>query len=118
MFNGTNSSNCSDRVRETNIISHTNEEIVYEYFRLIKNKDMDRLLDAFVDDAIVYESFSKTGESLGLQGKTAIGPFLDVAIMANSGLRHQIEFEKSSSNQIIAIVTFEKEKEKPDSHLN
>ncbi len=88
--------------------------IIHEYFKSIKNNDINKLLGLFADDAIIYEPFSKTGDSEGLQGKAAIESFLNVAIMANSGLNHQIEIIKSDSNvrnnkdQIIANVTFER----------
>ena len=71
-----------------------NEDLVFEYFRLIKNKDIARLMDLFDPDAVVYEPFSKlTG---GLRGKQAIESFLKVAIMANDTLQHQIVIEKES----------------------
>jgi ketosteroid isomerase-like protein len=37
----------------------TDEDIVHEYFRLIKTKDMYRLLDLFADDAVIDELFSR-----------------------------------------------------------
>ena len=93
----------------------TDEDIVHEYFRLIKTKDMYRLLDLFADDALIYEPFSKSEAGKGgLQGKSAIEPFLNVAIMVNAGLREEIEIEKSkmrSDNgikRVIAEVTFER----------
>jgi ketosteroid isomerase-like protein len=93
----------------------TDEDIVHEYFRLIKTKDVYRLLDLFADDALIYEPFSKSEAGKGgLQGKSAIEPFLNVAIMVNAGLREEIEIEKSkmrSDNgikRVIAEVTFER----------
>ena len=93
----------------------TDEEILHEYFRLIKTKDMYGLLDLFTDDAVIYEPFSKSEDGKGgLQGKSAIEPFLNVAIMVNAGLREEIEIEKSkmrSDNgikRVIAEVTFER----------
>ena len=93
----------------------TDEDIVHEYFRLIKTKDVYRLLDLFADDALIYEPFSKSEAGKGgLQGKSAIEPFLNVAIMVNAGLREEIEIEKSklrSDNgikRVIAYVTFER----------
>ncbi len=93
-----------------------NKSIVYEYFRLIKNKDIDGVLNIFSDDAIIYEPFSNIKG--GLQGKSAIKPFLDVVLMANDGLQYNIEFEKArdgfnitregNNNQITALVTFER----------
>ena len=93
----------------------TDEDIVHEYFRLIKTKDVYRLLDLFADDALIYEPFSKSEAGKGgLQGKSAIEPFLNVAMMVNAGLREEIEIEKSklrSDNgikRVIAYVTFER----------
>jgi ketosteroid isomerase-like protein len=86
------------------------EDIVYEYFKLIKNKDINRLLDLFSNDAIIYEPFSNINR--GLRGKRAIKPFFEVAMMANDGLQHQIEFERQKSiddvDQVTALVTFER----------
>jgi hypothetical protein len=91
------------------------EDIVYEYFRLIRTKDIYRLLDLFVDDAIIREPFSKSEDSKGgLQGKNAIEYFLRVAMMASAGLREEVEIEKpklrrgNDTNQVIAYVTFER----------
>jgi ketosteroid isomerase-like protein len=91
------------------------QNIVHEYFRLIKTKDMYRLLDLFTDDAVINEPFSKSEDGKGgLQGKSAIEPFLNVAMMATAGLRDEIEIEKSkprrddSIKQVTAYVTFER----------
>jgi hypothetical protein len=102
-----------------------NKSIVYEYFRLIKQQDIDGLLSLFTHDAIVHEPFSNMAE--GLQGKAAIRPFLEIAIMANSGLAHSIVIEKvcnnnndkigirskehhnnNNSNKVTALVTFQR----------
>lgn len=92
----------------------SDREIVYEYFRLIKNKDVNRLLDLFVDDAIIYEPSSNIQG--GLRGKGVIKPFLEIVLMANDGLQNKIEFEEqqqqkqqqSTDNNVIALVTFER----------
>jgi hypothetical protein len=101
-------------MRGYNNQSDTGEAKIYEYFRFIKNKDIDKLLSLFTD-AIIYEPFSKAGDTDGLQGRTAIESFLNIAIMANSGSIHQIEIIKSdrkvcnnNNNQITANVTFER----------
>jgi hypothetical protein len=73
-----------------------NKSIVYEYFRLIKQRDINGLLSLFADDAVLCEPFSNI--SAGLQGKSAIKPFLEIAMMANSGLTHSIAIEKPSTN--------------------
>jgi hypothetical protein len=93
-----------------------NKSIVYEYFRLIKNKDIDGVLNLFNENAIIYEPFSNIEE--GLQGKSATKPFLDVILMANDGLQYKIQFEraqdgsnnenKEDSNEVTALVTFER----------
>ncbi|MGB8032504.1 MAG: nuclear transport factor 2 family protein [Nitrososphaeraceae archaeon] len=106
------------------------KDIVFEYFRLIKNKDLEHLLDLFAYDAVVYEPFSKLAG--GLRGRSAIESFLKVAIMANDALKHEIIIEKkpytttmddtsgnkddntisygknNSNKSITALVTFER----------
>ena len=88
----------------------TGEEIVARYFRCIDSKELDGLLDLFDYDAVVYEPFSKVGE--GLHGRSAIEPFLKVAMMANSELRRTVKIEKTkkanNNNRITALITFEK----------
>lgn len=84
----------------------TNEEMVFQYFRLIEKKDIENVLDLFDHDAVIYEPFSKVD---GLRGRSSIEPFLKVAMMANSNLRRVIKIEKPiKSYKITAIVTFEK----------
>jgi len=39
---------------------------VFEYFELIKNKDIERLMNLFSPDAIVYEPFSKLREGVSV----------------------------------------------------
>ena len=98
---------------------NTNKDIVFEYFRLIKKKDSEQLLDLFAHDAVIYEPFSNLME--GLRGRSAIEPFLKVAVMANDRLQHHMIIEKKpynetnktnnnkdSDNVITALVTFEK----------
>ncbi|HYA83264.1 MAG TPA: hypothetical protein VEH06_07425 [Candidatus Bathyarchaeia archaeon] len=88
------------------------ERIVYEYFRRIKNKDIDGVLNLFANDAIIYEPFSNISE--GLEGKDSIRPFLDVVIMATEGMKDEIEFEKAQDaneeedQTVGALVTFER----------
>jgi hypothetical protein len=92
------------------------EDIVFEYFRLIKNKDIEQLMELFAEDAIIYEPFSKLIE--GLKSKSTIDSFLRISIMANDTLQHNIIIEKEdqkndmeksdNSKTITALVTFEK----------
>jgi len=84
------------------------KDIVMRYFSCIDGKDVDGALELFDNDAVVYEPFSNVGE--GLKGKSAIQPFLKVAMMANSNFKRSIEIQKPSSkdDKIMALVTFEK----------
>jgi hypothetical protein len=101
--------NVQDSIRVPLLI---NKSMVYEYFRHLKNKDITRLLNLFAYDAIIHEPFSNI--NAGLKGKSAIKPFLEVAMMAYERMQHEIEFEKSrtnkndTKNQVTALVTFEK----------
>jgi hypothetical protein len=96
-----------------------NNSIVYEYFKLMKDKNINRLLNLFADDAIIHEPFSNI--DVGLKGKSAIKPFLEIAMMANEGMQQEIEFEKprisnhnhnsnnhNNKNQVAVLVTFER----------
>jgi ketosteroid isomerase-like protein len=107
------------RRKKANIKSE--KDIVFEYFRRIRNKDVSGLLDLFTDDAVIYEPFSKSediqGETTGLHGKQRIEPFLGVVVMANEGVEGNITIEKiyekmddsnNKSTEISAIVTFER----------
>lgn len=99
------------KYRKTGTSILINENTVYEYFKLIKDKDINRLLDLFADDAIVFEPFSNIHG--GLKGKNTIKPFLEVVVMANDGLQHEIEFEQQQGStdnkeQVVALVTIER----------
>jgi ketosteroid isomerase-like protein len=60
-------------LRNSKKLVYDNKDILLEYFKLIKNKDIGSLMELFAPDAIVYEPFSKiTG---GLKGKRAIESF-------------------------------------------
>jgi hypothetical protein len=119
----THNSSDGHKIDETYSSVLINKSIVYEYFELIKNKDINGLLSLFTDDAIIYEPFSNI--SGGLQGKCTIKPFLEIAMMANNGLTHNIFIEKLSDdddnntskeydddndnkNKVTALVTFER----------
>jgi ketosteroid isomerase-like protein len=88
----------------------SNEDLVFQYFKLIDNKDIDGILDLFDYDAVVTEPFSKSKE---LRGKPSIAPFLKVVVMANSGMNRKIAIEKSANgktapDRLVALVTFER----------
>lgn len=92
----------------------SNEQMVYDYFRLIDKKDLKGLLRLFAEDAIVFEPFSK--EEGGLRSKESIQDFLHITIMVNAGTDRVIEFadgyrdggetEGKETDQITALVTF------------
>lgn len=97
------------RARNGNNRLQSIEQLVYTYFQYITQKNLDGLLDLFANDAVVYEPFSKVVD--GLRGKSMIGEFLKVVLMANTGLERIIEFEKPkgpASNMVTALVTFSK----------
>lgn len=91
-------------------------DTIYEYFRLTRNKDINKLLDLFTDGATIYEPFSNLHG--GLRGKSTIKPFLEIALMANDGLQHKIEIEQpkqqelqsntDKEDQVTALVTFQR----------
>ncbi|HEY7572152.1 MAG TPA: hypothetical protein VH796_12370 [Nitrososphaeraceae archaeon] len=96
-------------------------DIVFEYFRRIRDKDVSGLLDLFTDDAVIYEPFSKAEDiqdkTTGLHGKQSIEPFLGVVVMANEGVEGNITIDKiyekidGSNNkytEVSAFVTFER----------
>jgi hypothetical protein len=88
----------------------SDEEVIFQYFKLVENKDVDGILDLFDYDAVVSEPFSKSGE---LRGKASIEPFLRMAIMANSDMKRKIKIEKSvngrtAADRLVALVSFEK----------
>ena len=93
------------RAREQ--VPHSGEDIIYQYFRCIDNKDVQGALELFDYDAVVKEPFSNMAE---LKGKSAIEPFLKVALMANSNLKRNIRIEKNAKHpsEITALITFEK----------
>lgn len=85
-----------------------NEIIVKEYFSRIKSRDIEGLLELFSDDAVIHEPFSRARR---LFGKTEIKPFLKSVIMANEGLRYEINIERQKNNHMnnfVALVIFRK----------
>src|SRR5215831_6101305 len=107
--------------RNKKVTLQSERDIVFEYFRRIRDKDVPGLLDLFTDDAVIYEPFSKSEDiqdkPTGLHGKHEIEPFLGVVVMANEGVEGIITIDKSyektygsdsKSTEISAIVTFER----------
>lgn len=75
-------------------------QVVLDYFRLIKEKDMHGLLNTFTDDCIIYEPFSKGCilynddgvKKSYLKGSSEIGSFFYIVMMASDGLQYEIKF--------------------------
>ena len=64
----------SNIIRKKRKLLYDNDtDIVFEYFQLIKNKDIGRLMNLFSPDAIVYEPFSKLRG--GVSGKRLLSLF-------------------------------------------
>lgn len=77
-------------------MTNDDKSLVFDYFRLIKEKDIDGLLDLFTDDAVLYEPFSKLSTvGDGLRDRNAMKAFFQVAVMANDGLEYSITSKKA-----------------------
>ena len=63
-------------------------------FAVVKNNDIEHLMNLFSPDAIVYEPFGKL--SGGVSGKQTIESFLRIMIMANNKLQYRIVIENIS----------------------
>ena len=80
--------------KKRKLLYDNDTDIVFEYFELIKNKDIERLMNLFSPDAVVYEPFSKLRG--GIMGRQAIESFLRIVIMANDDLQYRIVIENIS----------------------
>ena len=77
-------------------MTNDDKSLVFEYFRSIKEKDIDSLLDLFTEDAVIYEPFSKLSTAGdGLRDRTAMRAFFQVAAMASDGLEYNITSQES-----------------------
>ena len=77
---------------------------------------MQRLLNLFTDECVIYEPFGKGPQSLNnirekicLKGKSEIESFLSAVMMASNGLQYQIEFvdKPIDENYIQSINIFD-----------
>lgn len=101
------------RRNNASVAKPTNQEMVYLYFDLITRKDIEGLLDLFMEDATILEPFSNLPD--GLHGKREFENFFKVVLMANAGMnRKKIEFVEEGQNgdetedRITAFVTYER----------
>jgi hypothetical protein len=74
---------------------------VYSYFRAIKEKNIDNLIDMFEDDAVIQEPFSKEAQ---LQDKRTFRSFFQIACMANEDLEHDLFFEDATDDNGISVL--------------
>lgn len=85
----------------------SDEKIVYRYFNLLRNKDLNNLLNLFADDAVIFEPFSKHGQ---VKGKSSMESFLKVVMMATDTMHEDIVIENkqqsNSKSTLTALVTF------------
>ena len=96
----------SDEGKQSISQSH---ELVLDYFQRVRSSDIIGLMNLFSEDSVIYEPFSK---SKCLMGKSEIEPFLRTVVMANKGMRYELEIEKSGQsigeNMVIVLVRFNK----------
>jgi hypothetical protein len=81
--------------KDRKLLYDNDKDIVFEYFELIKNKDIESLMKLFSPDAIIYEPFSKLRG--GISGRQNIESFLRIVIMANDELQYHIIIESISN---------------------
>ena len=85
----------------------TNQQLVFECFKLASQNKIEELLELFADDVIIYEPFSKKEE--GLHGKPAVRSYLNMMTLASDdSLHYNISIEEDSNDKIVALVVFEK----------
>jgi hypothetical protein len=73
-----------------------NKSLVFEYFRMIKEKDIDGLLGLFSYDAAIYEPFSKLSTAVagsGFRERTTMEAFFQVSAMIIEGLEYDITLQ-------------------------
>lgn len=81
---------------------------VYDYFKSIKEKDIDNLIDLFEDQAEIQEPFSKESP---LRDKHNFRSFFQIVCMANKELVNDIFFEDATDDNALSVLcTFQKGK--------
>lgn len=79
---------------------------VYSYFRAIKEKDIDNLVDLFEDEAVIHEPFSKEAQ---LRDKRDFKSFFQIVCMTNEELEHDLFFEDATDDNATSVLcTFQK----------
>ena len=81
---------------------------IYSYFRAIKEKDIDKLVDMFEDDAVIQEPFSKEAQ---LRDKRNFKSFFQIVCMANEELEHDLFFEDATIMELPYYAHFKKGKQ-------
>src|SRR6266540_3150004 len=79
---------------------------IYSYFRAIKEKDIDNLVDMFEDEAVIHEPFSNEAQ---LRDKRDFKSFFQIVCMANEELEHDLFFEDATDdNGTSVLCTFQR----------
>lgn len=80
---------------------------IQSYFRAIKRKDIDNLVDMFEDEAVIHEPFSKEGQ---LRDKRDFRPFFQVICMAIEELEHDLLIEDvTDEDDVLSVLcTFQR----------
>jgi len=79
---------------------------LYNYFRAIKEKDIDNLVDMFEDDAVIHEPFSKERQ---LRGKREFKSFFQIVCLASEGSDYDLYFEEGTDDNGASILcTFQR----------
>jgi hypothetical protein len=81
---------------------------VCDYFKSVKEKDIDNLIDLFEDQAEIQEPFSKESP---LRDEHNFRSFFQIVCMANEELDHDIFFEdETDDNALSVLYAFQKGK--------
>ncbi len=82
------------------------DEIINRYISCYNAKDIDGMLDCVTDD-VIFENISNTGQSMRLEGKTAMEDVARLSGNAFSYRRQKILSFISDGNTASAEVSFE-----------
>ena len=89
---------------DRNMLSEKNT--IQNYFRAIRRKDINNLVDMFEDEAVIHEPFSK---EVQLRDKLDFRPFFQVICMAIEELKHDLLIEEATDeNGLSVLCTFQR----------
>lgn len=79
---------------------------IQSYFRAIKRKDIDNLVDMFEDEGVIHEPFSK---EVLLRDKRDFKPFFQVICMAIEELEYELLIDDVTDEDGLSILcTFQR----------